>query len=152
MKNIFKFFTLLISIMVATNSCDNSIYGCTDPIAKNYDDLADTDDNSCEYESTIMIWWDEDTEIEFYNTDVTDLVVSIDGSIVGNINNVDNRSWNTLDLSCENPNNIFEKDIEMPTSDNKTITIEVIDQDGYEIYNEVKTVSANTCHFYQIIW
>tara|TARA_B100001250_G_scaffold373361_1_gene359447 strand:+ start:8299 stop:11316 length:3018 start_codon:yes stop_codon:yes gene_type:complete len=30
-------------------SCGNSIYGCTDPIAENYNSEANIDDNSCEY-------------------------------------------------------------------------------------------------------
>ena len=30
-------------------SCDNSVYGCTDSIAENFNPLANVDDNSCEY-------------------------------------------------------------------------------------------------------
>ena len=30
-------------------SCDNSVYGCTDSIAENFNPLANIDDNSCEY-------------------------------------------------------------------------------------------------------
>ena len=30
-------------------SCDNSVYGCTDEIAENYNPSANIDDNSCDY-------------------------------------------------------------------------------------------------------
>lgn len=152
MKNTIKFLTLLSSIIIATNSCDNSIYGCIDPDAKNYDEYADTDDGNCEYGSQIFLWWDQDQEDEFYLYDVTSLTISIDGLLAGSILNVDNQSWTTVDLSCENPNNMYTSEIEMPSSDNKTISIRAVDQTGEEIYNETKIVSANTCHFYKIVW
>ena len=152
MKYYIKTFCLFTTLIIFTNSCDNSIYGCMDPDSKNYDELANTDDGSCEYGSKIFLWWDQAQEDEFYAYDVTSLTITIDGLLSGSILNVDNQSWTTVDLTCENPNNIFMSEIEMPSADNKTISIRAVDQTGEEIYNEVKIVQANICHFYKIVW
>jgi hypothetical protein len=152
MNHYIKTFSLLLTFLIFTNSCDNSIPGCIDPDSDNYNELADTDDGSCEYSSDIYLWWDQAQEDEFDLYGVTSLTISIDGFLSGSITNVNNQSWTTVDLSCENPNNMYTSNIEMPSADNKTISILVEDQDGEEIYNEVKVVEAKVCHFYKIVW
>ena len=37
------------------SSCGNSIYGCTDPIAENYNPQANINDNSCNYKTDFSI-------------------------------------------------------------------------------------------------
>ena len=51
MKNLFVL-TILISIITFSSCEEDSVTGCTDPTAINYDSSATENDSSCEYENT----------------------------------------------------------------------------------------------------
>tara|TARA_Y100000385_G_C12510688_1_gene391138 strand:- start:168 stop:314 length:147 start_codon:yes stop_codon:yes gene_type:complete len=46
---------------------------------------------------------------------------------------------------------MYEKEISMESSADKTITVIVVDQDDYEVHNETHVVEDGICHFIQII-
>tara|TARA_B110000971_G_C19749375_1_gene381234 strand:- start:116 stop:511 length:396 start_codon:yes stop_codon:yes gene_type:complete len=103
------------------------------------------------FKSTIFLYWDVDTMDEFDALDCRDLTVTIDGLLSGNIINANTKSWSNTDLSCENSSNMYEKEISMESSANKTITVIVVDQDDYEVHNETHVVEDGICHFIKII-
>jgi len=131
MKNFTLSFLLLFGVFITFNNCSK-------------EDVT--------YKSTIFFWWDEDTEDNFFDDDIQDLTVSIDGLLSGNFLNADAIHFSTTDLSCDNPSNMYEKEISMPSSADKTITIRVTDQTGYVVYNKTQVVSDGICHFYKIIY
>lgn len=49
MKNLFYLFTCLSFISLIFSSCEKELLGCIDPVATNYNNLANTDDGSCLY-------------------------------------------------------------------------------------------------------
>ena len=49
MKNLFYLFTCLSFISFIFSSCEKELLGCIDPVATNYNNLANTDDGSCLY-------------------------------------------------------------------------------------------------------
>ena len=104
------------------------------------------------YKSTIFLWWDEDTEDNFLVDEIQNLTVSIDGLLSGNFLDADVIHFSTTDLSCDNPSNMYKKEISMASSADKTITIRVTDQTGYVVYNETQVVRDGICHFYKIIY
>ena len=59
MRPFLKFTALIISFIIIFISCskENEKEGCTDPVAINYNNLAVTDDGTCEYlDSSFTIW------------------------------------------------------------------------------------------------
>ena len=49
MKNLIYLFTCLSFISLIFSSCEKELLGCIDPVATNYNNLANTDDGSCLY-------------------------------------------------------------------------------------------------------
>ena len=49
MKNLIYLYTCLSFISLIFSSCEKELLGCIDPVATNYNNLANTDDGSCLY-------------------------------------------------------------------------------------------------------
>ena len=143
--------TFCAALIVFFGGCSKK--GCTNDKADNYDSEAKKDDNTCTYSSTVYLWWNELTSDNFFDDDIKDLFIEIDGYNEGSVLDADVKYWTLADQDCENnSSNMFKKDITLESSSNKTITIRVIDQTGYEVYNQTRVVEPRVCHWYEIIY
>ena len=61
----------------------NSLPGCTDPDAINYEEWADTFDGSCEYEGRVVFWYGETVASLLVGAGISSLTYRVDGEVVG---------------------------------------------------------------------
>ena len=140
---------LIIPLLFFSIGCekDNDISGCTDPDATNYQNLANVNDNSCLYESDILLYWFEDWAVHaqqnFGNN--ASFNVWIDGVLVGAASNAIVNNYipdcgtialieTTVDLGY-----LKQKDIVIEYQFNSTI-----------IASQTVTMFANECHKVEI--
>ena len=69
--------------MMFTSCGKDEIFGSTDPIADNYDELADMTDGSCQYSGEIVFWYNQATAQALLLDDTTALTYYVNGEIVG---------------------------------------------------------------------
>jgi len=77
----------LIALLFA--SCKKE--GCTDSLAKNYDQEAKKDDNSCSYDASIIFWINAAGSISFDNSAIDKLTIYIDDEKIGEMNTTSNQ-------------------------------------------------------------
>ena len=78
MKNLFVL-TILISMITFSSCEEDSVTGCTDPTAINYDSSATENDSSCEYENTS----NSDLIIGVWNVDSSSISMIIPQEMIG---------------------------------------------------------------------
>ena len=78
MKNLFVL-TILISIITFSSCEEDSVTGCTDPTAINYDSSATENDSSCEYENTS----NSDLIIGVWNVDSSSISMIMPQEMIG---------------------------------------------------------------------
>ena len=142
MKKTILFITLILLISAVT-SCKKE--GCTDINAGNYSAKAKTNDGSCKY-SEKLIFWQNLASTQTWGASAV-LKIYVDGTYLG--------SFATSEYIATIPdcasNGQLNKTIDFGYSTNKIVNITVLDETGYEWYNENITMNAGSCTTYQIL-
>lgn len=79
-----KLLLLIASALFIFTACKKE--GCTDSLAKNYDNEAEKNDNSCTYETSVIFWINANSSTNFKNNMINSIDLYIDGSKVGQMN------------------------------------------------------------------
>lgn len=98
------------SFGINTEGCVAALYGCTDPEALNYNSLANTDDNSCQYPIDCGDGYAAQLYVcAFANGDeiAIDIVNTVDSSIVATIGGLNDGAIQVIDI-CLDPNVCYE--------------------------------------------
>lgn len=136
-------FICLGLIMTTFNSCKKE--GCTDIKAGNYSAKAKTNDGSCKYSEKLIFWQNLASTQTWGGSAV--LKIYVDGTYLG--------SFATSEYIATTPdcasNGQLNKTIDFGYSTNKIVNITVLDETGYEWYNENITMNAGSCTTYQIL-
>ena len=114
MKNLLYLFICLSFISFIFSSCEKELLGCTDPVANNFNNLANTDDGSCIY----IVYGCTDPTASNYAPSATD----DDGSCIINWSELAIGTWN-LDPNCEDID-VFGQVI--PLNDQLPPTVDVL--------------------------
>lgn len=131
-------------IMTTFNSCKKE--GCTDIKAGNYSAKAKTNDGSCKY-SEKLIFWQNQSSAQSWGGAAAVLKIYVDGSYLGSFAATEYFNG-TLDCAS---NGQLNKTIDLGFSTTKIVNITVLDETGYEWYNNNVTMNAGSCTTYQIL-
>lgn len=141
MKKILLFSLALITL----NSCETTpIEGCTDPNAINYNYKADINNNSCDFNSDIIFYLDQNAGIFLYNAGVQELTFYIDGVNIGSQYNDNGFFTSEINPECNDPyfttGSVFWSNISY-----HTLSWEVEDELGNILFNSSSTLAGNEC-------
>lgn len=129
--------TLSLFVLSGTYSCKRN--GCTYESATNFSKKAKLDDGSCEFESRVSFWFNQNTSSYLVGSGVTTLYVYVEDKAVGEIAASD---WNVgSDCGGNNfttPNNYSELE-------NKSIKYEVRSQTGTLYFSGTFASAPNSC-------
>jgi hypothetical protein len=139
-----KVIILMLSVSAFfVTSCRKA--GCIDKDAANYSASAKKSDGSCTYSESLIFWQDQATAQSWAGF-ATTLYYYVDGQLVGSsAANV----YFSGTPSCSQ-NGLTSTLIDMGKNKSKSINIQVIDDTGFEWWNEFVTVTAGTCNYYQV--
>jgi hypothetical protein len=135
-----KLSTLSILFMAATLIAGCKTEGCTNPDATNWDVDADTNDGSCQFEGSVVIWYGEEVatvKSEF----ATAYVFYVDGELVGT--QAVAMFWNAAPDCGAGGSITIEKNLGSLTS--VAAVYEVIDDSGLSVWSGVLNFRANSC-------
>lgn len=131
----------LMSLMsLGIISCSKE-QGCTEFDAVNYNSLADENDGSCEFEGSLVVYYESPTAQAFANIGVSTLNFYIDGNLIGS--QAANLGWNAAP-SCGQALSI-SADINLGTSRESEHFIRVVDEDGDDAWRGTIDLTANYC-------
>ena len=127
--------------MMFTSCGEDEIFGCTDPIADNYDELADMTDGSCQYSGEIVFWYNQATAQALILDNATALTYYVDGEVVGS--SAASVYW-TGAPNCGQAASVTVKR-DLGNAKNLSYSYSVIDDTGWEYWDGIANFTANTC-------
>jgi hypothetical protein len=146
MKKTILIFGLAIIILPLITGCEKKILGCTDPNSINFNSSANVNDGSCQYEGSIVFWYDPITADTLIAHKVTSLTYYVNGVVVGS--SIPSISWVTPPDCGQNASVTVTEPFTGVT--NLTYSFSVNDQNGIVWWNNTATFIANGCSSYQL--
>lgn len=141
LQNLFLL-ALVGAFSFTTISC-TKIQGCMDADSVNYDEYAEEDDGSCEYEGSILFWYGQDVTDELILMGVGSLTFKVDGAVVGSQGaNVYWSGSSSPDCDAEGTTTVTR---ELGDVKNVTKEYEVTDEFGDVLWDGIINFEANTC-------
>jgi len=152
MKRIISVTISLIIIlgMASTGSCkkDNKIKGCMDKDSQYYDPTAQEDDGSCRFEGAVVFWFDQAASNGLIADGATALTFYLNTEIVGS--SATSVYWTSAPNCGQNGSITATEDLGKVKT--HAYTLSVKDQTGFEYWNTVVNVDANTCLQFHLTW
>lgn len=140
MKKIKLINLAVLTLAVLTfGSCKKE--GCTDTDATNFNESAKQDDNSCQYEGSVVLWYGQEVSDYLVNDDAITLTYYVNGQIVGS--SASSVYWLGKPSCGDNGSITITKDLSNTKS--MSYTYSIIDQTGFEYWSGVLNFTANTC-------
>jgi len=134
-----KILGLLLLTSISFVSCKKE--GCTDVDAINYDDSANRDDGTCNFEGELVFWFDGTTAANLVQDDISSLTYYVDNKLVGSTSS--NVYWNSSPSCGANGSITVSKSL--GNVKNKSYEYEVRDQDGLVVWTGYENFTAGIC-------
>ena len=115
--------------------------GCTDNSAVNYDSAAEENDNSCTYEGSMVVYYDETTSNTLVADDAVSLTYYLDNQVIGS------SAANVFFVGNPNcgDNGTISVTKSLGSSKSKSYNLQVIDQTGFIYWDLNVALEANVC-------
>ena len=146
MKRTVYIILMVVIILPLFSGCEKKILGCTDPNSINFNSSANVNDGSCQYEGSIVFWYDPITADTLIAHKVTSLTYYVNGVVVGS--SIPAISWITPPDCGQNASVTVTEPFTGVT--NLTYSFSVNDQNGIVWWNQTVTFVANGCSSYQL--
>ena len=139
MKNLI----LIISFLFATflSSCEKEITGCTNSSAINYNPNADVDNYSCQYQGSIVFWYNQTTAQIFNSNNINSLIYYVDNQIIGSSST---SVYFTAIPDCGYSGAITYTS-NMGSNMSESILVKVKDETGFILYEFAVMLQADVC-------
>lgn len=147
MKRVIFMLILTLVSSVAITSCSGK-RGCTDPEAINYNPEATRDNKKCEFEGSVVFWFDEEASIGLIDDGAISLTYWLDGELVGS--SATSVFWTDAPACGQNASITATKNIGTRKTGN--YQFEIIDQDDWTYWEGTVTIEANVCLQLQLLW
>ena len=143
-------FIILIGGFSITNSCkkDNKIRGCMDKDSKDYNATAQEDDGSCLFDGEIVFWYDKIASDGLIADGATALTFYLGGQVIGS--SATSVFWSGSPACGQNGSITATEDLGKVKT--HAYTLSVKDQTGFEYWNILINIDANTCTQFQLVW
>ena len=146
MKKLSVVFTVLSLALVLFTSCKHE--GCTDVDSVNFDPKANVNDGSCEYEGSVVFWYNQATADSLQDYDAQSLTISVDNQVIG--------SYATNVYFAEAPtcktSSVVTTTEDLGGAKSKSYSYTVTDQDDFVWWSGNINVDANTCTGIELQW
>lgn len=143
-------FIILIGGFSITNSCkkDNKIRGCMDKDSKDYNATAQEDDGSCLFDGEIVFWYDKIASDGLIADGATALTFYLGDQVIGS--SATSVFWSGSPACGQNGSITATEDLGKVKT--HAYTLSVKDQTGFEYWNILINIDANTCTQFQLVW
>lgn len=142
----FILFTMTALAVLTFDSCKKE--GCTNADADNYDSSAKKDDGSCTYTGRHVIWYNSATAVNLAYDGITSLTYYVDGAVVGSSSA--SVYW-TGSPDC-GTNGSITVSKNLGTSNSKSFSYSVKDQDDAEVWSGTLNFVGNQCTAFQLTY
>ena len=133
-------------MLVLVSGCKKE--GCTDPDSKNYDPEAKVDDHSCQYEGSVVFWYNKTTSDSLMSYDAQSLTIYVDNQVIGSYaTNV----YFTSQPDCSTQS-VVTTTKDLGPAKSKSYSYKVVDDDGYTWWQGNINIDANTCLALELQW
>ena len=139
MKISLKSLLICLLVIYLAPSCKKE--GCTDSAAKNYDAKAKKDNNTCNYEGSVVFWYGEDVSQALILNGVTSLKYFLDDQLIGSTSS---DVYFTGAPDC-GQNGSITSSKDLGTVKNKSYTYRVEDQLGIEHWEGTVNIEGGGC-------
>jgi len=138
---------LVFMVALATTLSNCKREGCTDIDALNFDEKAKNDDGTCDFEGSVVFWYDQTTSQNLIDYLSASLTFYVDGNVIGSTGT--NVYWASAP-DCENGS--VAKTFQLGNVKTQSFSYKVIDDWGDEIWKGTVEISGNTCKIVQLVF
>lgn len=138
-KSVLYFVLIFITSGVFLSSC--AVEGCTDAEAENFNEDAKKDDGTCQFQGSIVFWYDKATSEALVSVNSIALAYYVDNQLIGS--SAGGVYFSSAPDCGQSSTVTYVKDL--GSQKTQVANYKVVDNDNYIIWEGVVNINASTC-------